>query len=83
MADTVVGPLVCPQGHGPGVPGSRFCTLCGSGLVAEAQTTPPACGHGSAACSERQAAVQGLRRERSGAERRGDCVPGVRDGCGR
>lgn len=41
MASTVVGPLVCPQGHGPGVPGSRFCTLCGSGLVAEAQIMPP------------------------------------------
>ncbi len=40
MADTVVGPLVCPQGHGPGVPGSRFCTLCGSGLIAEAQMIP-------------------------------------------
>ena len=41
MAGTVVGPLVCPQGHGPGVPGSRFCTMCGSGLVAEAQATAP------------------------------------------
>src|SRR5208337_2113586 len=43
MATTVVGPLVCPQGHGPGVPGSRFCTMCGSGLVAEGQMTagPP------------------------------------------
>ena len=41
MAGTVVGPLVCPQGHGPGVPGSRFCTMCGSGLVAESQATPP------------------------------------------
>ena len=40
-APTVVGPLVCPQGHGPGVPGSRFCTTCGSGLVAEAQATAP------------------------------------------
>jgi Zn-dependent protease with chaperone function len=40
MADTVVGPLVCPQGHGPGVPGSRFCTMCGSGLIAEAQMVP-------------------------------------------
>jgi Zn-dependent protease with chaperone function len=40
MAETVVGPLVCPQGHGPGVPGSRFCTVCGSGLVAEGQMTP-------------------------------------------
>jgi len=41
MASTVVGPLICPQGHGPGVPGSRFCTMCGSGLVAESQATPP------------------------------------------
>ena len=40
MAETVVGPLVCPQGHGPGVPGSRFCTVCGSGLAAEGQMTP-------------------------------------------
>ena len=40
MATTVVGPLVCPQGHGPGVPGSRFCTMCGAGLVAEGQMTP-------------------------------------------
>ena len=41
MASTVVGPLVCPQGHGPGVPGSRFCTMCGSELVAELQATAP------------------------------------------
>jgi len=41
MAVTAVGPLVCPQGHGPGVPGSRFCTLCGSGLVAESAAAPP------------------------------------------
>ncbi len=41
MAGTVVGPLICPQGHGPGVPGSRFCTMCGSGLVVEGQMTPP------------------------------------------
>jgi Zn-dependent protease with chaperone function len=41
MAGTVVGPLVCPQGHGPGVPGSRFCTVCGTGLVAEGQMTLP------------------------------------------
>jgi Zn-dependent protease with chaperone function len=34
MATTVVGPLVCPQGHGPGVLGSKFCTVCGTGLVA-------------------------------------------------
>ncbi len=40
MAGMVVGPLVCPQGHGPGAPGSRFCTQCGSGLVSEAAATP-------------------------------------------
>ncbi len=40
MAGTVVVPLICPQGHGPGVPGSRFCTMCGTGLVAEGQMTP-------------------------------------------
>ncbi|MDR3752913.1 MAG: M48 family metallopeptidase [Terracidiphilus sp.] len=40
MATTVVGPLVCPQGHGPGVPGSRFCTMCGAGLVGEGQMIP-------------------------------------------
>lgn len=32
-------PLVCPQGHGPGIPGSRFCNWCGTPLV-----TPPAPG---------------------------------------
>ena len=26
--------LSCPQGHGPGIPGSRFCMLCGALLVA-------------------------------------------------
>jgi predicted Zn finger-like uncharacterized protein len=57
-APTVVGPLVCPQGHGPGVPGSRFCTVCGSGLVAEGQMTAaqpvtvgaPLTGTGQPAC---------------------------------
>jgi predicted Zn finger-like uncharacterized protein len=39
-------PLVCPQGHGPGIPGSAFCTRCGIQLVAPpapqpAQATPP------------------------------------------
>ncbi len=34
MATTsVAGTLICPQGHGPGVPGSRFCTQCGATLV--------------------------------------------------
>lgn len=31
---TIAPPLICPQGHGPGVPGSRFCTFCGTVLVA-------------------------------------------------
>ena len=30
---TIAAPLICPQGHGPGVPGSRFCTFCGTSLV--------------------------------------------------
>jgi predicted Zn finger-like uncharacterized protein len=34
MATTTAPPLICPQGHGPGVPGSRFCTYCGTVLVA-------------------------------------------------
>ena len=44
MADTVVGPLVCPQGHGLGVSGSRFCTVCGSELIAatSGSTSQPA-----------------------------------------
>ena len=37
-----------------------------------------ACGHGGAAGSCRPSAVQGVRRERSGAERYGNCVPAVR-----
>ena len=40
MAGTAVGPLICPQGHGRGVPGSRFCTMCGSGLVADSTVAP-------------------------------------------
>jgi len=31
---TTAAALICPQGHGPGVPGSRFCTFCGTVLVA-------------------------------------------------
>src|ERR1700677_1670826 len=34
MATTSAPPLICPHGHGPGVPGSRFCTFCGTVLVA-------------------------------------------------
>ena len=30
---TTAAALICPQGHGPGVPGTRFCTMCGSQLV--------------------------------------------------
>jgi Zn-dependent protease with chaperone function len=40
---TIAPPLICPQGHGPGVPGSRFCTFCGTVLVAPlapAQSAP-------------------------------------------
>jgi len=32
MAATATA-LICPQGHGPGVAGSRFCTFCGVPLV--------------------------------------------------
>jgi len=35
MATTAL-PLICPQGHGPGVSGSRFCTFCGATLVVPA-----------------------------------------------
>jgi Zn-dependent protease with chaperone function len=31
---TAAPPLICPQGHGPGQTGTRFCTWCGAGLVA-------------------------------------------------
>lgn len=36
--------LICPQGHGPGVAGSRFCTFCGASLVAATSSgqAPPA-----------------------------------------
>ena len=30
---TAAPPLICPQGHGPGVPGAGFCTACGTRLV--------------------------------------------------
>jgi len=32
MATTAL-PMICPQGHGAGVPGSRFCNFCGVPLV--------------------------------------------------
>ncbi len=38
---TAAAPLICPQGHGLGTPGARFCVLCGAQLVdplAPAQT---------------------------------------------
>jgi Zn-dependent protease with chaperone function len=31
---TTAPPLTCPQGHGPGIPGSRFCNSCGMELAA-------------------------------------------------
>ena len=36
--------LLCPQGHGPGSPGSHFCTQCGAQLVAASapQSAPTA-----------------------------------------
>ena len=37
---TIAPPLICPQGHGPGVPGSRFCTFCGATLIAPGQPVP-------------------------------------------
>ncbi len=40
MATATAPPLVCPQGHGPGVAGSRFCTYCGTVLVAPMQPVP-------------------------------------------
>ena len=33
---TIAPPLICPQGHGPGVAGSRFCTFCGATLIVPA-----------------------------------------------
>jgi len=38
---TIATPLICPKGHGLGPPGSRFCTLCGSELVAESAAALP------------------------------------------
>jgi Zn-dependent protease with chaperone function len=39
---TAVGPQICPQGHGPGTPGSRFCAFCGAPLVNGAAPGQPA-----------------------------------------
>jgi len=44
MATTAL-PLICPQGHGPGVSGSRFCTFCGATLVAAAAPGQPVTGN--------------------------------------
>ncbi len=44
MATTAL-PLICPQGHGPGVSGSRFCTFCGATLVAAAAPGQPVPAH--------------------------------------
>ena len=33
--------VVCPQGHGPGIAGSAFCTRCGAPLVAPAAPQQP------------------------------------------
>ena len=41
MATTAL-PLICPQGHGPGVSGSRFCTFCGTQLVMASAPVQPA-----------------------------------------
>ena len=38
---TTAPSLICPQGHGPGVSGSRFCTFCGATLVAAAGPGQP------------------------------------------
>lgn len=38
---TIAPPLICPQGHGPGVSGSRFCTFCGTVLVAASAPGQP------------------------------------------
>jgi Zn-dependent protease with chaperone function len=40
--DIAALPLICPQGHGPGAAGSRFCTVCGSPLVPSAGFAQPA-----------------------------------------
>jgi len=40
MATTATA-LVCPQGHGPQAPGTRFCTFCGVQLVAAMTPVQP------------------------------------------
>jgi predicted Zn finger-like uncharacterized protein len=46
---TTASALICPQGHGPGGPGSRFCTYCGTPLVAESAPGAGVSGAGTAA----------------------------------
>jgi hypothetical protein len=41
MATSAVLP-VCPQGHGAGTPGSKFCKFCGTALVVPAAPEQPA-----------------------------------------
>src|SRR5579884_1192922 len=38
---TVSGALICPQGHGPGLPETRFCRMCGTALVTPLAAAPP------------------------------------------
>jgi Zn-dependent protease with chaperone function len=38
---TTAAPLICPLGHGPGFPGTRFCTSCGTQLVAPVAPAQP------------------------------------------
>jgi len=39
--DSAALQLICPKGHGPGQPGSGFCTVCGSPLVVPIPPAPP------------------------------------------
>ena len=56
---TTATPLICPQGHGPGVSGSRFCTFCGATLVVPAAPGQPASckSHSGATPSRRRVAA--------------------------
>ena len=38
---TAAPTLICPQGHGPGFPGTRFCVSCGTQLVAPLAPAQP------------------------------------------
>ena len=49
---TAAPPLICPQGHGPGDPGTRFCTWCGAGLVAPLAPGEPASANGQSLSSQ-------------------------------